>query len=486
MGPAGSGRLTPTAFVAVPESKGQDIRKVEPPVNAGMLAYAAPVTGSYFFYIPMWSILPGIYAKYFGLGLTSVATVILFVRLFDGASDLTIGYLSDRHRAAGGSRKLWVIVGGMGATIACFFLFIPPLPTTTTYYLAASLAYFFFLAAADIPHLTWGSELTLEYRQRAQVYGVRNIMSKIGISAFYALPLFPIFSSTDYTPQVLQVALWAGACITVIGLLWAFFVAPEGLAVGATRKDSPRLLAQSILQSKPVLLFFAAILFETLCYGMWYGLLYIYLDSYLGIGHRLAIILLIATIAGTLTTPLWLGLIHKTSKATAWAVGIVLFLIQLPCTLLIRPGDSWWMAFGVVFFANLCFTAHDVAALSAMGDISDYGKLKFRVDRGATYFAIANLIGKIGLGVGGGLALGIAGTCGFSTADAIHSRLSVWGLKLGFIVLPACFAIVALLLIVRTPINPRRHRIIQRRIESRLGRIYTIADGDLNNSRTTE
>lgn len=44
----------------------------------GIIAYAAPVTGGYFFYIPMWSILPGIYAKYFGLPLTSIAAVVLF------------------------------------------------------------------------------------------------------------------------------------------------------------------------------------------------------------------------------------------------------------------------------------------------------------------------------------------------------------------------------------------------------------------------
>jgi GPH family glycoside/pentoside/hexuronide:cation symporter len=470
MGSPGSDGLT-APFVAEPESRVGNALRRDTPTGASMLAYAAPVTGSYFFYIPMWSILPGIYAKYFGLGLTSVATVILFVRLFDGASDLAVGYLSDRLRAAGGSRKPWVIVGGVGATIACYFLFMPPSPATTTYYLVASLVYFLAFATAEIPHLTWGSELTLDYRQRAQVFGARNVMSKLGISAFYALPLLPIFASTDYTPQVLQVALLAGAVVTVIGIVWAFFGAPGGVAVNPTRKDSPRLLFQSIFQNKPVLIFYAAILLEMTCYGMWFGLLYIYLDSYLGIGEKLAIILLLATVSATLTTPLWLKLIHKTSKATAWAAGVLLFLVQLPCTLLIRPGAPWWMALGVVCVANLCFTAHDVAMISAMGDIVDYGKLKFRVDRGATYFAIMNLIAKIGLGLGGGLALGIAGACGFSTADAIHSRLSVWGLKVGFVLLPICFALASLLLIVRTPISPWRHRIIQRRIESRLLRI---------------
>lgn len=53
---------------------------------------------------------------------------------------------------------------------------------------------------AEIPHLTWGGELTLDYQQRARVFGVRFVMTRIGIVAFYAMPLLPLYASTDYTP----------------------------------------------------------------------------------------------------------------------------------------------------------------------------------------------------------------------------------------------------------------------------------------------
>jgi Na+/melibiose symporter-like transporter len=203
---------------------------------------------------------------------------------------------------------------------------------------------------------------------------------------------------------------------------------------------------------------------------MWYGLLYIYLDGYLGVGNRIALMLLVATVASTLTTPLWITLIRKTSKATAWVIGLSLFCLQLLCMLFLGQGDPNWMVFALVFIAHLCFTANDVAAVSALGDIVDYGKLKFHVDRGATYFALLALIFKVGLGLGGGLSLGIAGTFGFRAAEMIHTASSIWSLKLGFIVLPACCALLCLLLVARTPINRQRHRIIQRRLESRLMR----------------
>lgn len=68
----------------------------------GALAYAAPSTGSYFFYIPMWSILPGIYAKYFDLFLTSIAAVVLFIRIFDGFVDVRKRSVGILYRAMSG------------------------------------------------------------------------------------------------------------------------------------------------------------------------------------------------------------------------------------------------------------------------------------------------------------------------------------------------------------------------------------------------
>jgi Na+/melibiose symporter-like transporter len=437
------------------------------------IAYAAPVAGGYFFYIPMWSILPGIYAKYFGLSLTSIAAVVLFIRLFDGVIDTTIGYLSDLHRTAGGSRKPWVIVGSLGTIVSCYFLFQPPQPTTTAYYLAWSMAYFLVFTIAEIPHLTWGSELTLDYQQRAQVFGVRYMVSRLGIIAFYALPLLPMYATTDYTPEVLQDAVYIGAFLTAVGLVWAILAAPAGIAAKTVREDSWRLFIQSLISNRPLLLYLAAFGCLGIAGGMWYGLIFFYLDSYLGVGGKVAMMFFLATVIAALSTPLWLKLIHKTSKSTVWVVGVLLFAVQLIASLLISPGAAWWIPFLLIIVANLFFSCHDVAALSILGDIVDYGKLKFHKDRGATYFGFNTLIFKVGLGVGGGLSLGIAGLFGFDPASAVHSGASILGLKLGFVVLPLVFALVGVVFILRTPIDQRRHRIIQRRIESRLVRSGT-------------
>jgi len=434
------------------------------------IAYAAPSAGSYFFYIAMWSIVPGVYGEYFGLPLTSIAAVVLIIRLFDGVIDISIGYLSDWRRSLGGSRKPWVLAGGIGSVIACYFLFVPPMPVRTAYYLAWSMAYFLAFTIAEIPHLTWGSELTMDYRRRARVFGIRNAVARTGICVFYALPLLGGASSAKYTPQVLQSGIHVGALLTAIGLIWALAAAPAGVPPKIAPGDNWRLLLRSLTHNKPLLLYFAAFGCIGLSVGMWSALLFFYLDSYLGLGERVAVMLLVASVVAGAATPLCLTLIHRTSKSTAWAVGVLVFLIQLIGMLFLAPGGAWWLAFGLVIFAHMCFCCHDIAALSILGDIIDYGNLKFHRDRGATYFGLNTLIFKFGIGIGGGMGLGIAGLLGFNPAQHIHSSASILGLKLGFIVLPACFALLGLLMILRTPITRRRHLVIQRRLEARVAR----------------
>ena len=76
------------------------------------VAYALPAVAISFLMGPI-GIVQGIYAKYFGLELTTIAAVLLVARLFDGITDPIVGYWSDRSYAKGGSRKLFVVSGSV-------------------------------------------------------------------------------------------------------------------------------------------------------------------------------------------------------------------------------------------------------------------------------------------------------------------------------------------------------------------------------------
>ena len=451
-----------------PETAGLDSLVSSKISLSKMLAFAAPATGSWIFYIPMWSILPAIYVKYFGLELSAVATVVLLVRLFDGITDPTVGYLADWHREINGSRKLWVISGGVGAVIACYFLFYPPENVTTGYYLFWSVVYFFMFTVSEVPHMTWGSELTLDYNERANVFGVRYIFTYLGSLAFYAMPLLPFYTTNDYTPEIMQDTLKVGIALTLIGGAWAIFHAPAGLVIRSVKCDSPRLFFQSLRGNNPFLTYCAATALISLAYGMWFGLIYFYLDSYLNLAGKVAIIFMASQIVSMVSSPGWLALIRHTSKAHAWLIGVLVFCAQLICMYFVDQNTTWWLPALLVITAYISFSSNDIAALSTLGDIADYGKLKFQKDRGGTYYAVSSLIFKVGLGVGGGISLSLAGFSGFDPNAASYGEFQILGLQIGFLGLPLLFALVGLLFVIRTPITRHRHQIVQRRIESRM------------------
>lgn len=432
------------------------------------IAYAAPVVGTFFFYVPMWSILPGIYATHYGLPLAEIGAVLLLIRVFDGFIDIAIGYASDWRRARGGSRKPWVVVGCMATLATCYALFNPPPAVTVSYYLVWSLLYFFAFTLSEIPHVTWGSELTFNYQQRAKVFAVRSVAIRLATVAAFGLPLLPLYASSEYTPQVLSDAVWIGAAMLLVGLCWMLLAAPAGVPAAPPAKDSLKLLSHSILHNKPLLLYFAAYAALGIAGGMWYALMFLFLVTYLGLGAKFALILVVATAISALTTPLWLAVIRRTSKRSVWLIGIGLFMAQCLASYGATPGGGWLLPFVLVLAVQIFFVCHDTAANSMLGDIIDYGRLKFGRDRGATYFGINTLIFKIGVGVGGGLGLAVAGGFGFDATKTVQSTEAIAGLHIAFAVLPLLFSIVGTIFILLTPIGPRRHAIIQRRLERRV------------------
>ena len=122
--------------------------------NWKLLAFSAPSIGLVFLVGPM-SIIQGIYSKYFGVSLTTLAAILLLCRLFDAVSDPLIGHLSDRYRAATGTRKPFILVGGISLIVSSYFLFIPPENVSTAYITFWMLAFYLASTIKNLPTNSW-------------------------------------------------------------------------------------------------------------------------------------------------------------------------------------------------------------------------------------------------------------------------------------------------------------------------------------------
>lgn len=452
--------------------------------------YALPTMATSFI-IGSLAIMQGMYAKHFGLSLTTLATVVFIANLFDVITDPLIGYYSDRYHARSGTRKPFVMLGGLLFIISSYFLYAPvdigaletinerqsaPLKISPVYFLTWYLAFYFSWTLFEIPHLAWGGELATTSQAKTKIYGMRAFAAWVGILLFYLVPFLPIFESKEFTPQTLY---WAvlGIGFFMLPLLYICMkVTPNSIgtqhAIPDTQKKSVDLipLFKEMATNKPLRLFLTSmVLFNISVSGMWLTLFFIFADTYLQLGERFAEVSLIGLCVGIPMMGVWCWLANYWEKSFALSLGLLLSTVGIFGTGLLTPGETSYLPITLV--SILCFgmggPAFNCLAPAILADIVDYGTLKYSQSRSATYFSLYSLVSKIATAMGSALGLSIAGFYGFDPTAMTQSSMSIFGMQFAIAWLPAAIMLMAILFVSQHPITNYRHNIICRRLKFR-------------------
>ena len=130
------------------------------------------------------------------LSATTLGTIIIASRIFDGVSDLIVGSLVDRTHTKWGKARPWVLISTLPYALAMVLLYCLPATWTTahqvayvviTYNLAVTICY-------TVENIPWGSLPALMTRdkvQRSQMHSIRMLASPLGsaIGVSTAMPL---------------------------------------------------------------------------------------------------------------------------------------------------------------------------------------------------------------------------------------------------------------------------------------------------------
>lgn len=449
------------------------------------------------------AIVQGIYAKYFGLPLTTIATILLVARVFDAVSDPLIGFYSDRYHARTGSRKPFVLCGGLLLVISSYFLYVPvdfdtlqtlegnavPITVSSGYFLGWFLAFYLAWTLFEIPHMAWGSELASSSQGKTLVYSLRAAAALLGISLFYAVPLLPIFSSNSFTPQSLVVAVLFAGILMLVLLYCCIKYTPKGeikpptsIALegyNQTLASKLKMISHEIMSNRILLLFLLAVTFSTIGIGgMWFTLIFIYVDAYLELGEYFAKVSLLAVFISIFMTSVWYFLAARLGKITAVVLGLLASVIGVFLTGFLEQGQSTFLSLLLVMI--LCYGIGAVSVMvlapSLLGDIIDYSRLRYGRDRAATYFSLYTMVAKMSQAIGGALGLAVAGHYGFDPAADTYTAENITGLRLAIAWLPAGFVLCSIVLFLINPLTARRHALIRKRLDARDCRAALLAN----------
>ena len=441
------------------------------------MAYVAPSIILAFLF-GATAILQGIYAKYFGIALTTIATVLLISRLFDAVTDPIIGYWSDRHYAKTGSRKPFVVAGGLLFIISSYFLYVPvdintlnaQTTVSTPYFLLWFLLFYFAWTLIEIPHLAWGAELATNAKAKNKLFSFRASSTWVGLLLFYLVPLLPFFPADEFTPQTLQWTAIGAGLLMLPALYYCVKVTPDGTAPNTAKADRHSIwaLRHEIMANTPFLIFISAFCLKGLAAGMWGTLIFIVIDTFLNLGHHFALITVAAVSLGIVSVSLWYWLANRFGKKLAWGGGGLCYACAIGITGFLVPEETGALGLtAVLLLAYAGFTSLISLSPSILTDIIDYGRWKFGTDHSATYFALYTLVLKTAAAIGGSIGLGIAGGFGFELSSAEHSANAVFGLRLAASWLPAMVMVLAVGILALVPLTTRRSHLIRCRLERR-------------------
>lgn len=459
------------------------------------LFYALPSIGTSWLWAPT-AILQGIYAKYYGVSLATLASIVLVVRIFDVITDPMIGYCSDRYQRRSGTRKPFIVAGVLLLIVSSYFLYVPygvdtmnivaegfeQSAISTIYLIFWFFLFYLAFTLFEIPHYAWGGDIANSGLDKSRAYSFRAALAYLGLVLFYSVPLLPFFESKEITPETLRISVIAAGlvllpllyvCITYTpshSLVVPFVPEKRGSKAVVEKKtimESNARLFHSIVKNKPLILFFISFLFYGLGTGLWYGVIFLYVDSYLNMGEQFAPMFLFAFVVGILVTPIWYKLSVLFGKKHVLMLATTLVASSYIYSGLLLPGETrveHLMLLKVLnTFGHVCFAA---IAPAMMSETIDYSVWKYKEQNAGVFFSIFAFISKANIAIGMALGLAIIGWFGYDATASSQGIDATRGLMLTMVWLPFGLALVVILALALSPINARRHRIIRRRLDS--------------------
>jgi len=391
--------------------------------------------------LPLYVLMPNLYAKEWGVSLTALGALLLGARLLDAVIDPLLGGMCDRLYATS-LRAVLAMAAVAAAVLAVGFssLFMPWVADPTAllwwagFWLVVTYAAY---SALTVAHQAWGAMLGDDALHRSRVVAWREGLGLVGVLL------------AAVTPTLLGVP--AMLALLVVGLLvgwWVWCHAPQphlpralvpvvGDVVDAERSGGGSTAGAAAVSGAVAP---AGALWQPWRNANFRRLLGVYLLSGIASAIPATLVLFFVQdrlqaseamqsaalgvyfVCAALSMPLWLRLVGHWGLARSWRFGMGLSIAVFAGASLLGAGDVGW--FLLVCALSGVALGSDLAVPGALlaGVIAEAG------DRGraeGAYFGWWNFATKLNLALAAGLALPLLGWLGYVPGTRDASALGV-------------------------------------------------------------
>ncbi len=367
------------------------------------LAYGCGDTACNIVFGMISTLLTLFYTDYAGISVATVGLVMLISRIFDGTSDVIMGFIVNRTNSKWGKTRPWILWMSIPYCVSAVALFTVPQTSETLQFwyifITYNLTTTVFYTAINVPYGTMSTMMTRSARERDLLSVFRMSMAPIGriISVTLTMPVVKLFGDTK---EAWAKAMLMWSSIAFIMLIICFVRCKERVAIEAAAKAHIPL-GKNIKALVTNRYFWAVLLLWTVTcvHGTLVGTDLPYYCKYLfGNDTWMYSVLYLAEavtlVAGAMLCPL---LLTRFTKRDLSLWGCILAVVA-HATLILNP-QSFSLALVSSIVRALGEAPLTAVVFGMLGQVVEYGQWKTHIRQEALIFGGGSLGFKIGTGV---------------------------------------------------------------------------------------
>lgn len=343
------------------------------------------------------------YTDYAGISVATVGLVMLISRIFDGTSDVIMGFIVNRTKSKWGKARPWILWMSIPYCISAIALFAVPQSNEMLQFwyifITYNLCTTVFYTAINVPYGTLSTMMTRSSHERDLLSIFRMSMAPVGriIAVTFTMPVVKLFGD-DQAAWIKAMSMWV--ILAFIMLLTCFVNCRETVRLEAVDKIKVPF-AKNIKALLTNQYFWATLILWTVTcvHGTIVGTSLPYYCKYIFNNDSWMYSILYFAEAGTLIIGAMICplLLRKMGKRNISLIGAVI-AVAAQALLLLNPYSFRWVLITSIVRA-LGEAPLTAVVFGMMGDVIEFGQWKTKIRQESLIFGGGSLGFKLGTGI---------------------------------------------------------------------------------------
>lgn len=386
------------------------------------------------------------YTDALGLNAATIGTIMMLSHVFDGFTDIFMGFVMDQVKSKHGKARCWMLWLAIPIALATVMVFLVPNIGEVGKYIYVIITYnlvtTFLYTMINIPYGALTSLMTRDQDQRTVINIFRMFMAQVGsliINAF-TLPFINAVGGSTNQRSWIIVSVIYGIVAAALFLI-CFAKTKERVQISSQQQDRIPLgeSFRLVMKNNYWLIIVAIWVVTALGMGMGMSVGTYYAKYILGNENLSGFLSAISLIPVLVCMPLVAPLSKKYGKRNVALIGSIISIVGQVAMLLNSRSFGWLVVCNVIKGVGQAALTGTLFAMVA--DTIEYGQWKTGKRVEGMLYSSTTFGAKIGAGVGMAIAMGILGAAGYVGTAAVQTEAALSAIQNLYLLAPLPFLI---------------------------------------------